>query len=65
MTSKVELPFVPGPFSEDISMDDFMPRPRRGSVLFLAFSDLAGGEISLYFLFSYLVVYVLLLNSGA
>jgi hypothetical protein len=62
---RVELPSVPGPFSEDVSMDDFLPRPRRGSVLFLAFSDVAGDEVSLYFLFSYLVVYVLLLNSGA
>jgi hypothetical protein len=65
VTAKVELPSIPGPFSEDVSMDDFMPRPRRGSVLFLAFSDLAGGEVSLYFPFSYPVVYILLLNSGA
>jgi len=55
----------PGPFSEDVSMDDFMPRSRRGSVLFLAFSDLAGDEVSLYFPFSYPVVYILLFNSGA
>jgi hypothetical protein len=41
----------PGPYSEDVSMDDFMPRPRRGSVLFLAFSDAAGDEVSLYFHF--------------
>jgi hypothetical protein len=60
-----KLPSDPGPFSEDVSMDDFMPRSRRGSVLFLAFSDLAGDEVSLYFPFSYPVVYVLLLNSGA
>jgi hypothetical protein len=60
-----KLPSDPGPFSEDVSLDDFMPGPRRGSVLFLAFSDVAGDEVSLYFLFSYLVVYVLLLNSGA
>jgi hypothetical protein len=33
-------------------MDDFLPRPRRGSVLFLAFSDAAGDEVSLYFPFS-------------
>jgi hypothetical protein len=32
-------------------MDDFMPRSRRGSVLFLAFSDSAGDEVSLYFPF--------------
>ncbi len=41
--------YDPGPFSEDVSMDDFMPRSRRGSVLFLAFSDSAGDEVSLYF----------------
>ncbi len=62
---RVVLPSDPGPFSEDVSMDDFLPRPRRGSVLFLAFSDAAGDEVSLYFLFSYPVVYILLLNSGA
>jgi hypothetical protein len=33
-------------------MDDFLPRPRRGSVLFLTFSDAAGDEVSLYFPFS-------------
>jgi hypothetical protein len=62
---RAKLPSIPGPFSEDVSMDDFMPRPRRGSVLFLAFFDSAGGEVSLYFPFSYPVVYILLLNSGA
>ncbi len=62
---RAKLPSDPGPFSEDVSMDDFMPRPRRGSVLFLAFSDAAGDEVSLYFPFSYPVVYILLLNSGA
>jgi hypothetical protein len=55
----------PGPFSEDVSMDDFMPRTRRGSVLFLTFCGLASGEVSVYFPFSYPVVYILLLNSGA
>jgi hypothetical protein len=63
--SRAKLPSDPGPFSEDVSMDDFMPRSRRGSVLFLAFSDSAGDEVSLYFSFSYPVVYILLLNSGA
>jgi hypothetical protein len=48
---RAKLPSDPGPFSEDVSMDDFMPRPRRGSVLFLAFSDSAGDEVSLYFHF--------------
>ena len=61
----VKLPSVPGPFSEDVSMDDFAPRSRRGSVLFLAFSDAAGDEVSLYFPCSYPVVYILFLNSGA
>jgi hypothetical protein len=47
----------PGPFSEDVSMNDFKPRPRHGSVLFQSFSDSAGEEVSLYFKFSYPVVY--------
>jgi hypothetical protein len=62
---RVEVSSGPGPFSEDVTLDDFLPRPRRGSVLFLAFSDAAGDEVSLYFLFSYPVLYILLLNSGA
>ncbi len=62
---QAKLPSDPGPFSEDVSMDDFMPGPRRGSAPFLAFSDTAGDEVSLYFPFSYPVVYILLLNSGA
>jgi hypothetical protein len=62
---RAEVPSDPGPFSEDVTMDDFLPRPRRGSVLFLAFSDAAGDEVSLYFPFSYPVVCILLLNSGA
>ncbi len=62
---RAKLPSDPGPYSEDVSMNDFMPRPKRGSVLFLAFSDSAGDEVSLYFPFSYPVVYILLLNSGA
>jgi hypothetical protein len=49
---KVELPSVPGPFSEDVSVDDFMPRTRRGPVLFLTFREPAGGEVSVYFSFS-------------
>jgi hypothetical protein len=62
---RAKLPSDPGPFSEDVSMDDFAPRSRRGFVPFLAFSDSAGGGVSLYFSFSYPVVYILLLNSGA
>ncbi len=54
VTVRVELPSVPGPFSEDVSMDDFMPRTRRGPVLFLTFREPAGGEVSVYFLFSLL-----------
>jgi hypothetical protein len=63
--SRAKLASDPGPFSEDVSMDDFMPRTRRGSVLFLTFREPADSEVSLYFLFSYPVVYILLLNSGA
>jgi hypothetical protein len=36
---RADVPSSPGPFSEDITMDDFLPRPTRGSVVFLAFSD--------------------------
>ncbi len=45
---RAEAPSDPGPFSEDVSMDDFLPRPRRGSVPFLTFSDAAGDEVILY-----------------
>ncbi len=48
-TDRAKLPSDPGTFSEDVSMDDFMPRTRRGSVLFLTFCEPAGGEVSLYF----------------
>ena len=65
VTVRVELPSVPGPFSEDVSIDDFMPRTRRGPVLFLTFREPAGGEVSVYFYFYYLVVYFVLLYSGA
>ncbi len=34
-------------------------------VLFLTFREPAGGEVSVYFCFSYLVVYFVLLYSGA
>jgi hypothetical protein len=56
VTVRVELPSVPGPFSEDVSIDDFMPRTRLGPILFLTFREPAGGEVSVYFYFSYLVV---------
>jgi hypothetical protein len=64
VTVRVELPSVPGPFSEDVSVDDFMPRTRRGPILFLTFREPAGGEVSLYFNFPYLVVYFVLLYFG-
>ena len=52
VTVRVELLSVPGPFSEDVSMDDFVPRTRPGPVLFLTFREPASGEVSLYFPFS-------------
>ncbi len=64
VTVRVELPSVPGPFSEDVGMDDFVPRTRRGPVLFLTFREPAGGEVSLYFDFLYRVVYFVLLYFG-
>jgi hypothetical protein len=64
ITVRAELPSVPGPFSEDVSMDDFMPRTRRGPVLFLTFREPGGGEVSVYFQFSYRVVYFVLLYFG-
>ena len=51
VTGRVKPPSSPGPFSEDVSMDDFTPRTRRGSVLFLTFCEPAGGEVSLFFSF--------------
>jgi hypothetical protein len=57
VTVRVALPSVPGPYSEDVSMNDFVPRTRLGFVPFLAFSDWVGGEVSLYFLRSYPVVF--------
>jgi hypothetical protein len=51
VTVRVELPSVPGPFSEDVSMNDFVPRTRLGPVLFLTFREPASGEVSVYFQF--------------
>ncbi len=51
VTGRVKPPSSPGPFSEDVRMDNFTPRTRRGSVLFLTFCEPAGGEVSLYFTF--------------
>ncbi len=56
VTVRVELPSVPGPFSEDVSMDDFVPRNRPGPVLFLTFCEPASGEVSVCFPFPYPVV---------
>ena len=64
VTVRVELPSVPGPFSEDVSMDDFAPRTRRGPVLFLTFREPAGGEVSVCFYFPYLVVLFCVLYFG-
>jgi hypothetical protein len=50
-TVRVELPSVPGPFSEDVSIDDFVLRTWPGPVLFLTFREPASGEVSLYFPF--------------
>ena len=58
VTVRVELPSVPGPFSEDVSIDDFVARTRPGPVLFLTFREPASGEVSVYFPFSYPVVYI-------
>jgi hypothetical protein len=46
-------------------MDDFVPRTRLGPVLFLTFREPASGEVSVCFSFCYLVVFILILNSGA
>ena len=64
VTVRVELPSVPGPFSEDVSMNDFVPRTRLGPVLFLTFREPASGEVGVCFQFLS-VVYFLLLTSGA
>jgi hypothetical protein len=64
VTVRVELPSVPGPFSEDVSIDDFMPRTRRGPILFLTFREPASGEVSVCFNFPYPMVYFVLLYFG-
>jgi hypothetical protein len=51
VTVRVELPSVPGPYSEDVSMNDFVPRTRLGPVLFLTFREPASGEVSVCFQF--------------
>jgi hypothetical protein len=64
VTGRAKLSSDPGPFSEDVSMDDFTPRTRRGSVLFLTFCEPAGGEVSLYFPFLLSSGVCFVLNSG-
>jgi hypothetical protein len=61
---RAEAPSDPGPSGGSVSMDDFLLRPRPGSVPFLTFSDAAGDEVILYFLF---VIQwgILVLNFGA
>jgi hypothetical protein len=61
---RAEAPSDPGPSGGSVSMDDFLLRPRPGPVPFLTFSDAAGDEVILYFLF---VIQwgILVLNSGA
>jgi len=61
---RAEAPSDPGPSGGNVSMDDFLPRPRLGPVLLLTSSDAAGDEVILYFLF---VIQwgILVLNSGA
>jgi hypothetical protein len=63
VTVGVEPPSVPGPYSEDVGMNDFVPRTLLGPVLFLTFREPASGEVSMCFQFLS-VVYILLLNSG-
>jgi hypothetical protein len=46
-----EVPSGPGPSGGNVSMDDFLPRPRLGPVPLLTSSDAAGDEVILYFLF--------------
>ncbi|MFN9938568.1 MAG: hypothetical protein ACK56I_03760, partial [bacterium] len=60
-----KLPSDPGPFSEDVSMNDFVPRTRLGPILFLISRESGSGEVSVYFQFLSSGVDSLLLNSGA
>jgi len=46
---RVEVPSDPGPSSGNVSMDDFLPRPRPGPVPLLTSSDVAGDEVFLFY----------------
>jgi hypothetical protein len=46
---RAEAPSDPGPSGGNVSMDDFLPRPRPGPVPFLTFSDAAGDEVILLY----------------
>ncbi len=46
---RAEAPSDPGPSGGNVSMDDFLPRPRSGPVLFPAFPDAAGDEVILLY----------------
>jgi len=48
---RAAAPSDPGPSGGSVSVDDFLPGPRPGPVLFLTFSDAVGDEVILYFLF--------------
>ncbi len=56
-----EVPSDPGPSGGDVSMDDFLPRPRLGLVPLPSSSDAAGDEVILYFL-CFIQRSILLLN---
>ncbi len=46
---RVEVPSDPGPSGGNVSMDDFLPRPRPGPVPLLTSSDAAGDEVFLFY----------------
>jgi hypothetical protein len=46
---RVEVPSDPGPSGGNVSMDDFLPRPRPGPVPLLTSSDVAGDEVFLFY----------------
>jgi hypothetical protein len=46
---RAEAPSDPGPSGGNVSMDDFLPRPRPGPVPFLTFPDAAGDEVILLY----------------
>jgi hypothetical protein len=48
---RVEVPSDPGPSGGNVSMDDFLPRPRPGPVPLQTSFDAAGDEVILYLLY--------------